>query len=419
MKILILTNLYPPHFLGGYELKCSLHAEQLRDKGHEVYVLTSCWKAEADKVTDGVYRLLKFNTFEEPPSRKGSPLDPFRLSRRYQQLRWALACRKNYSITRKFVVDLKPDVGFIWNMGEIGITPILAIQKQKIPLVFRLGDYWLADLKYTLCLQPNQLRRIYNAAILGLYDFSELDLSRLLVVSRALMQHYVALGFPEQTITVIPNGVPAKFILHAFDLNGHLSAHAKINLVQVNRIDPKKGVHIAIQALAKLVNEKGYSNLHLDIIGKGSNPYTQQLKTLCASLGLNAHISFIGFLEHQHLLERLPDYTAMVLPSLWEEPLAGVIAESMARGVPVIASHCGGSTEIISHGENGLLVPPGDPNKLADAIEQLIQDPALVQKIRYAGLETVREHYTHEPLMDQIESQLQEAYLAYQSPQLE
>lgn len=409
MRILVLTDLYPPHFLGGYELKCQLHVEELTRRGHDVHVLTSRWRAGKGTSDGNVHRLLHFSPFNENLRRKGGIPGPLRLCRRYNQLEWAFGCRRNYSVTHRLVTALKPELAFIWNMGDVGISPVLAAQDQRIPTVFRLGDYWLADLKYELCLQPSPIRRRYRAAILGLRHFDRLDLGHMLVVSRALMEKYAKLGFPEQSITVIPNGVPSHLILHPDDLPCLPLDTEQIRLVQVGRLAPEKGVHVAIEALAELVREVGFNNVHLDVIGTGPEEYVLQLRDMSSSLGLDDHVEFLGFLEHRQVLECLVQYGAVLIPSLWEEPLAGMIAEAMARGVPVIATYRGGSPEIISDGENGLLVPPGDPVMLANAVERLIQDPGLAQRIRYAGLKTVRERYTHERLVDRVEEHLQMA----------
>lgn len=411
MRILVLTDLYPPHFLGGYELKCKLHVKEMVQRGHDVHILTSRWKAGKGTSDGHVRRRLHFSPFNESLRfRRGTP-DPLRLSRRCDQLRWAFDCRRNYGLTRDFVTALKPDLVFVWNMEDVGISPVLAVQDRQIPTVFRLGDYWLADLKYDLCLCPDPLRRRYQAAIVGLRDFDRLDLSHMLVVSRALMRRYVELGFPEQNITVIPNGVPSRILLDDDDLANLPRDGDQVRLVQLGRLDPKKGVHIAIEALAKLVKDMGHADVRLDIVGTGSQGYTLRLRDLRSDLGLDEHVKFVGFVEHQQLLERLPEYSAALIPSLWEEPLAGAIAEAMARGVPAIATDRGGSPEIISDGENGLLVPPGDPVMLACAVERLIYNPDLAQKIRFAALKTVRESYTHERLVDRIEEHLHTALL--------
>ena len=407
MRILILSNLYPPHFLGGYELKCRLHAEELGNRGHEVFVLTSTWKVVKDTIEDGVHRLLHFQPIYLSLGTEKRLPDPLRLCRRYNQLKWAYACRRNYSITQRVVALLKPDIAYIWGMGYVSISPVLAAQEQGVPTVFRLDDYWLANLKADLCLEPNPLKRRYRAAIVGLRDLTRVDLSHMLVVSRWVMQRYVEVGFPEQNITVIPEGVPSRIILDVGDLPSLSKKDGDtVNLVFVGRLVPDKGPHVAIEALAYLVGQIGLRNIHLDIIGSGQSQYVKQLQDMTAALGLDNYVSFGGFLEHAQVLERFAGYDAVLIPSLWAEPLAGTIAEAMARGLPVIATDRGGTPEIISDGENGLLVPPDEPMMLASAVKRLVQDPALAQRIRRAALETVRDNYTHERIVDQTEEYL-------------
>lgn len=407
MRMLVLTSLYPPHFLGGYELNCKIDAEELAHRGYEVFILTSRWKAGKSTIEDNVYRLLHYDPLDESLSLEKSLPDPLRLLRRYNQLRWAFACRRNYNITRGIVATLKPDMAYIWNMGSVSISPVLAAQDQGIPTVFSLGDYWLADLKTELCLEPNPLKRRYRAAVVGLRDFGRINLKHMLVCSRSLMQSYVDLHFPEENITVIPRGVPSQIILDIDDLANLPQNEDQVRLVYVGRLEPEKGTHIAIEALAHLVGEMDAAPIRLDIIGAGPDKYVRQLQKMVTALGLEERVAFVGRLEHQQLLGRYTEYDALLFPSLWAEPFGVTITEAMARGLPVIATNVGGVPEIISDGENGLLVPPDEPMMLAHAVRRLVQNPALAQKIRYAALNTVRENYTHEWIVDQTEEYLQ------------
>lgn len=408
MRILIMTHLYPPHFLGGYELKCRLHAEELARRGHDVFVLTSRWNVGKDTIEDNVYRLLKFQpVFLSLGAGKEVP-DPLRLRRRYNQFKWAFACRKNYDVAQRIVNLLKPEIAYVWGMAWVSINPVLAAQDQGIPTVYRLDDYWLADLRADLCLEANPLKRRYRAAVIGLRDFASVEVNHMLVVSRSVMHRYLEVGFPEQSITVIPEGVPSRIILdidHSPDLSNR--DEGRVDLVFAGRLIPDKGPDIAIEALATLRGQMGHRNVHLDIIGTGPNQYVKQLQEMTASLGLNDHVSFLGFLEHSQVLGRFSGYDALLVPSRWAEPLAGNIAEAMARRLPVIATDRGGTSEIISDGENGLIVRAGQPAMIADAVKRLVLEPALAQKIRRAALRTVRDSYTHERILDQIEAYLQ------------
>lgn len=408
MRILVLTDLYPPHFLGGYELRCRDNVEELANRGHEVSILTSRWKVGRGTIEDNVYRLLHYDPLDENLRvKKGLP-DPLCLLRRYKQLKWAFVCRRNYSITREVVSTLNPDMAYIWNIGSVSISPVLAAQDLGIPTVFNLCDYWLGELKTDLCLEPNPLKRRYRAAIVGLRDFDRIDLKHILICSRSLMQSYIELSFPEQSVTVIPRGVPSHLILDTSDLpNLPKNDEDTVKLIFVGRLVPEKGPDVAIEALAHLVRDMDPRRIRLDIIGAGPDKYVGYLQNMVTALGLEERIAFVGRLEHQQLLGRYTEYDALLFTPRWAEPFGVTILEAMARGLPVIATNLGAVPEIISDGENGLLVPPDEPEIAASAVKTLVQNSALAQKIRYTALNTVRENYTHERIVDQTEEYLQ------------
>jgi glycosyltransferase involved in cell wall biosynthesis len=92
-----------------------------------------------------------------------------------------------------------------------------------------------------------------------------------------------------------------------------------------------------------------------------------------------------------------PAYAAMdllALTSAQPEPFGGVVMEAMAMSLPVVATNIGGSLDQVLDGVTGLLVPPGDPVALADAIEKLMQDPAWCQRMGAAGVKRIGERFT-------------------------
>ena len=93
---------------------------------------------------------------------------------------------------------------------------------------------------------------------------------------------------------------------------------------------------------------------------------------------------------------------AVVCASSLPEPFGRVIIESMAVGTPVVATDAGGATDIISDGENGILVPVKDSEALAHAIVRLSQDSDLTQKLRSAAMQTVADRYTVRRHVDQV-----------------
>ena len=372
-------------------------------RGYKVSILTSNWMAgQEDIAEDNVSRSLHTSRDNEPlRHQKKSPI-PSSLYKRYGQMKRMLACRENYKVAYNTIAALKPDLVYTWQLNDVSIAPVLAAQDQGVPTVFRLDDYWLAKLRKELCLDSNPLKRRYRSIVNGLQDFNTIDFSHMLAVSRWVKKSYVEVGFPAANITVMPEGVLSNTILDIDELS-RSRAKGCFRLVYVGRLVHHKGTHVALESLWHLVKEMGISNIRLDIIEVGPSDYVEQLKNMVLGLGLNAYVEFIGFVEHELVLARFLEYSAVLIPSLWEEPLSGTIAEAMARGLPVIATDRGGNPEIISDYENGLLVPPGDPLKLAYAIKKLIEDPAMVRRLQRRALETVRKNYMHERIIDQVE----------------
>lgn len=412
MRILILTDLYPPYFRGGYELQCKLHADELARRGHTIYVLTSMWRVERSTIEDNVHRLLHYNASLENLDPKRRVLDPLRLRRRCSQLTWALACRRNRAISYKVLDALKPDLVYVWNMYGVGADPVLAAQQRGIPIVFNLYDYWLADLRIQLELESSWLRRSYRAVLTGFRDLHGLDSKTILVCSRSMMQTHVDLGFPEQSIHIVPLGIPAELIIDIDDLpDSHQLDGGKVRLAFAGRVVAEKGPDVAIKAMAHLVEEMGVGNSSLDVIGTGPDRYARELKELAVALGLAGRVRFVGKLEHGQLLARYAEYDALLFTSRWAEPFGMTIVEAMARGLPVIATDCGGVPDIIADGENGLLVPPNEPRAVAEATARLMHQPDLARRIRSSAVWTVRERYTLERIVSQAEEHLQLAWL--------
>jgi glycosyltransferase involved in cell wall biosynthesis len=407
MKVLIITDLYPPYFVGGYELKCKLHADELTRRGHMVSILTSNWMAGKENIAEeNVSRSLQtIRESRSPYVQKKSPITNS-LRKRYSQMKRMFACRENYRVAYDTILAMNPDLVYAWQLNDVSITPVLAAQDQGVPTVFRVDDYWLSKLKKEICLDSNPLKRQYRSMINGLQDFNSIDFSHMLVISRSVKKSYVKVGFPAANLTVMPEGVLSDIVL---DIDELPDSRAKdcFRLVYVGRLVHQKGTHVALESLWHLVKEMGISNIHLDIIGIGPSDYVEQLRNMVAEFGLNTYVKFVGFMEHEQILARFLEYSAVLIPSLWEEPLSGTIAEAMARGLPIIATDRGGNPEIILDCENGLLVPSSDPLKLAYAIKKLIEDPAMVRRLQRRALETVRENYIHERILDRVEKYFQ------------
>jgi len=156
----------------------------------------------------------------------------------------------------------------------------------------------------------------------------------------------------------------------------------------VARLQRWKGIHTFLEAAAQVAER--HSNVHFVIVGGDhySEPdYPNELKNQAIQSGITQKVHFVG---HQADVAGWLQAFDILVHASAKEPFGMVIIEGMASGKPVIAAKAGGPLEIITQGENGLLVPPGDAAGIALAIERLIKDQDFYNQLSVAGLERVK-----------------------------
>jgi len=176
----------------------------------------------------------------------------------------------------------------------------------------------------------------------------------------------------------------------------------------VGRLIALKGISNLIKAI-KIVQSK---NCHVELIIIGEGPKRFELEKLANELSISSNTHFYGNINREKLYQSYKSADVLVLPSTivdgQTEGLGVVLLEAMASGTPVIGSNTGGIPDIIEDGVNGLLVTPGDPQALADAIIRILENPDLADRFRKAGLETVRERFSWDVITDQFVEVYQE-----------
>lgn len=164
-------------------------------------------------------------------------------------------------------------------------------------------------------------------------------------------------------------------------------------------LSPKYGPDILLKAIAVVRDE--IRDVRLTIAGEGL--LREKLDQMVVDLGLQKHVSFVGFVPNNEIYGFIRDHHFMVMPSTLDSESFGVaVIEAGACGRAVIASDVGGVPEVIDDGRTGILVPPGDVAKLAGAIVKLCREPNLCKEMGSAGYEFVREKYDWERSLDSM-----------------
>jgi glycosyltransferase involved in cell wall biosynthesis len=175
---------------------------------------------------------------------------------------------------------------------------------------------------------------------------------------------------PDRTIEIVPNGVDTEM----FQPVGRAEEpDDKVKLLFVGRLADQKGLSYLIRALGQLepaIRQK----IEVELVGAG--PEEPMLRSMVAELGLENVVRFAGWVPRTDIVSHYQAADVFVLPSL-DEGLPNVVLEAMASGHAIIATDITGNRELVRDGVNGLLVPPADPDALANAIRRVVESASL------------------------------------------
>lgn len=193
-------------------------------------------------------------------------------------------------------------------------------------------------------------------------------------------------------LSVIFNGVVMPERIVPADVRKEFGINAdEVVIMYHGRLDPEKGLDVLADALARLRKDLRFK---LVLVGRGSDEYTAHLKDKAVRNGLGDKIIMAGF--RNPVLPYVASCDIGVLPSVVAEGCSLAAQEHMSQGHPVIATNNGGQREYIEDGKNGILVPPGDAQALADAIERLIVDAELRKQLGRQAKADYDDHLSYE-----------------------
>ncbi|MBI9093395.1 MAG: glycosyltransferase family 4 protein [Sphaerochaeta sp.] len=385
MNILILSNLYPPHILGGYEILCAQVVAYLKDRGHQVHVLTSDHGGASSDAE--VTRTLKvYQDFDKKA--------PFLRRARVR------TARDNAKETKKILTQRKPDVVFVWSL--LRLTPSCAHVAQRLgfPTVYTFNDENITSFSFhRFGFSPKQAVHCLLDLLSPHITLRGLDFTYTTCISQILKKNLLAKGLPIKESTVIYQGIPIEqFPLK--DNSGIRTSPTKI--LYAGQLHHYKGVHTIFEALSILEKDAKLGPCSLTIVGKGTEEYTQKLKALASKLSLR--VEFKGLVPHTMLPAIYRDMDIFIFPSIWEEPFGLTHLEAMASGLPVISTANGGQGEFLKDGENALTFSPDDPKDLALQLERLLSDDTLFKALSQKGRLIVEQAFTFDRYVDELEA---------------
>jgi glycogen synthase len=404
MRILFLSNFFPPARPGGYTQWCHEVAERLAERGHTIGVLTSSYElAKAPAGEQNRYRLLHL----EGDLAYYQPLHFFTA--------WKKQHRENLLFLEQTVKDFAPDLIFVWGMWALSkALPAMAEQLMPGRVVYYLSDYWPSALdmhttywqsstrRGPMLIPKRALSRI-AMSMLAKEGQPELKLEHVICVSARVRELLIEAGLPIQHARVIHGGTDVERFL---EVRKRDDRSGRLKLLYTGQLANHKGVHTAIEAMANLVHKRGVNEISLTLVGSGHPDYEAYLRDLVESEQLSEFVTFHKAVSKDEMPDILQQFDVLIFPSIYEEPLARVTQEAMASGLVVVGTTTGGTEEILKDGETGLTFAPKDADGLAEQVNRLIIDSDLRCRLAQAGRQIVLENFTLDKMVEEIEDYL-------------
>lgn len=381
MRVLQVSDHFPPQ-TGGLAIQVQRLAARLNAAGHEASVLTVGESSEST-TPEGVAVRHHPHSFGRVPGvyQEGSP--PFHPPWPDPEFRRGL---------QGTIEALRPDVVHVHGWSVFSAASLGA---GAPPIVCSLHDYGMVCPKKSLlrhgtvcakgrgfrCVtcdsqaQPTP-RRSALAATLGLtWPWLQKRVFRFLAVSSYVRERHLQSGLDEERIAVIP---PLIDPLPPGPPAGRAQSGPYVLYVGPGEEGAHKGRSVLLRAFAR-IDPMDHSLL---LVGGSSQ------------LAASGPVEDAGYLRGEALTAAFRGASIVVVPSVWADPCPAVAVEALSVGCPVIASAVGGLTDIVAHDRTGLLVPPGDEEALAAALQKLVGDGGLRVEMGDRARESVARYST-------------------------
>lgn len=354
-----MVNDYGNEF-GGAETYFFNIVEQLTKLGHDVVILSS--NAFPNKFEENHYSFSGFNK-----DKKLSSLEIFNFD--------------SYQKSKRIINDFDPDIVHL-HLIFYQTSPSILANLKDIPTVMTVHDYKI------ICPISTRLKRNKNTVCTDKFGRT---CKRDCLFWRVYLYERVKRNIHKKLLKNIDLFIsPSKFMKEMLEesfpkvvLLHHgveIPSSAKImipkgnELLYIGRLSKEKGVKYLLMAMPKIIEV--FPDVMLNVVGEG--PEKDHLQTFSTKTGIYKNVKFWGGLPHEKISEIYKSNSITIIPSIWPENSPMVIYESMCYGRPVIGSDIGGIPDLVDNGRTGYLIPPENPDLLADKVIEILSKKNLL-----------------------------------------
>jgi len=407
MRILLAVHQFFPHFRAGTETLTRRTAEELRRRGHQVWILAAgphdsaapLWRREPWQGLE----IIRLNPPAEASPLAGGMGQSF--------------CRPELEPGfRGLLEELRPDVLHLFHLRRHSLSLVNAASRCDVPLLLSLTDYWFAcptgQLQFpeqrpcqgpsadgSNCVKhlaerllpplvwlPMPVWRLL-VAVFGAFRWGPIAAllrrpaamaeamrrcAAVLVPSRLMWRTFGELGFATNRFELCPYGISLEGLEDQPPRQVWRGGEQRpLRLGFIGSFNRAKGAHVLLQALAQLGPD---TPVEVVLYGNpGDDPaYAAQLRQLADPL---PQVRWGGVFASEQVFAVLAALDLLVVPSLWRENAPLIVLQALASGLPLLLSDVEGMADQVQPGVNALLFPPGDHRALAALIHQLEADP--------------------------------------------
>jgi glycosyltransferase involved in cell wall biosynthesis len=386
--VLVVSNLYPPHIVGGAELVAHYQAKELKKLGARVHVFAGEGHAQgvhyavSEEIYDGV-----------PVERIFLNTGDFR-SESLNFLHPAVEERFTRTLDR-----VRPDIVHMHNLIGLscGLPSIAA--RRGIRVVLTLHDHWGFCLRNTVVNVNNEICRDFSRCancqrsidgdgdlklpIRMRNDYIDLQLQSVgafVFPSEYLSRAYAKAGFPADRMHVLWNGIDVA----RFRRVRKQPQSGPLRFTYIGYLGEHKGLGVLFDSLG-LIRDREFQ---INLVGSGH--LRPALEARAKGMGIADRVRFWGQVHHGSIERVFEQTDVQLMPSIWPENQPVSITEAMATSTPVLASRIGGIAELVEDGVNGLLFEAGDAAQLATKMTLLLDEPNRVAQLGQNGFNKIQ-----------------------------
>jgi glycosyltransferase involved in cell wall biosynthesis len=379
VRILNLSNFYPPLSLGGFEQWCQEVTDGLRARGHDVAVLTSRHAARRETEGDPSWVHRRLHLEMELASLRNAVR--FFTAREREE-------REDLDCLTALVDAFDPDVVLIWGMWNLHRSvPALAERLRPGRVAYYAGDYWptlpsqfepywRSPARNLLAACAKAPLRAVALRTLARERRPTIRFERVMFPTAFVRDELSRRGFRPREGRLVPGAIDTGPYLRA-DASPRPADPDHLRLLCVGRLTADKGMDTAVEALGLLVGRHGLQRVSLAIAGSGDDTCRKRLEILARQRRVDGLIRFLGSQPKSALPGIYRDADVFLFTSVWPEPFGRVLVEAMASGLAVVGASTGGAAEILSDGLNALTFEAGDAEGLASQVLRLATSPEL------------------------------------------